>query len=96
MAANAQASIAVGAGAACGLGQVGSIGVGQLVPAEVSAAETGTVVAGQQEMRSCSFECGPPRPVSELVRANAHAAWMCKPCENAKVALESAVRKGPG
>ena len=44
------------------------------------------------EMGRCKWECGPARPVSELFRTNAQAAWECHPCYCGHRALKSACR----
>ena len=45
----------------------------------------------------CVFDCGPPRPVTTLTNTgtSANPRWMCKPCNNARKAMEWMVNKDP-
>ena len=51
--------------------------------------------SSRQPLGQCQFDCGPPRPLSEMYRANWKALPMCRPCYNAKRALVSAAAKDP-
>ena len=43
----------------------------------------------------CVFDCGPPRPVTMLTNTgtSANPRWMCRPCNNARKAMEWMVNK---
>ena len=47
---------------------------------------------GPQEMACCWFDCGGPRPIADCCRPHAKANWVCRPCANAKRAIETAAR----
>ena len=44
--------------------------------------------ATSMPMASCRFECGPPLPIRQLYYTNPRARPMCKPCFNAKRAIQ--------
>ena len=58
-------------------------GTGQSPPANV------------ERMFYCYFQCGGPRPESTLRRSSEKGNWMCKPCYNAKRAIEMAAKGDP-
>ena len=43
----------------------------------------------------CYFQCGGLRPKEAMRRNNERGVWMCKPCYNAKRAIEGAASKDP-
>ena len=60
----------------------------------VSAANAHTgEVAAAPELVNCYFDCGPPRPTSDCIRTSERGRWTCRPCYNAKRAIEQACRR---
>ena len=73
-------------------GQVGEARAGHDAAAVQSASDAGQVSPG---MGHCYFDCGPPRAIADMTRTSAGGAWMCKPCNMARKALESVMRSDP-
>ena len=46
-------------------------------------------------MAQCSYDCGPPRPLIEMIKTNVRALPICHPCYNSRRAILSAAQKDP-
>ena len=68
-------------------------------PPPSMAVDSGAIVSGTagpgSALAQCCYDCGPPRPVSEMMKTNARALPVCHPCYNARRAIVSAVSKDP-
>ena len=74
----------------------GSSSVGPPQPTVGMAIEEAAATPGKTTaLGKCMFDCGPPRPYSQLTNTATHVypRWMCNPCNNARKALESYARK---